>query len=232
MESKNWKAKQEWLERVMASSLPHAEKTFAYVIYRCAFGDKIESYPDTDDFKEQGGFTSHGHFTEYREHLISSGVVTAVLDYHTAKAKSKNYVYTLNLDWDGTMAPKETRKKSPSEASMAPLGRAMAPSGQNHGTSGTSHGTTGASNTPSNTPTINTTSKITTPAAPVGLQEEESQSSLSNEVENPLNYQEPLNQLEPPLSPFERDQLRVMKREGKSDDEMYEWVMDDRINGW
>lgn len=68
---------------------------------------------------EDGGFRSSGHFTEYRRALIDCGAIRAELDYHTARATTPNYEYTLNLDWAGAVAPVGTAVALP--------GRAVAP---------------------------------------------------------------------------------------------------------
>lgn len=131
-----YKAKQVWLERVMASKLSHAQKTFAFCIYTRAYGIKTVSHPETKHIMEDGGFTSSGHFTDYRRALVDCGAIKAELDYHTVRATNKNYEYTLNLDWDGAVAPQ---------------GGAVAPAGESHSTPWESHSTTGASNTTNNT---------------------------------------------------------------------------------
>lgn len=142
-----YKLKQQWLEKIMASKLPHAQKTFAFAVFAHMFGNKTVSHPDTEDLKAAGGFSSHGHFTEYRESLVACGALTAIKE-RRGKYKQENYTYTLNLNWDGAVAPRETR-----------LTESHVTSGDSRGTSGdkavapveTSRGTSGASNTTSNT---------------------------------------------------------------------------------
>jgi hypothetical protein len=149
-EQELWKAKQDWRDRIMASKLNHAEKTIAYCIMRRAYGEKLVSYPDTALIMEDGGFSSSGHFTEMRDRLVRSGALFADLDYHTASATTPNYEYTINLAWDGAVAPK---------------GNAVAPVGKSGSTSGKSGSTPGASNTLNNT--LRNTSNNTSTDEPV-----------------------------------------------------------------
>lgn len=104
-DTNTWKAKHEWLDRLMASKHNHAAKTFGYCIFKRAYDDKLVSWPDSDQIREDGGYSSHGHFKEYRDALVASGAIVAELGYHTKKAKTPNYRYTINLDWDGTVTP-------------------------------------------------------------------------------------------------------------------------------
>lgn len=143
-----YEAKQQWLERIMASKLNHAEKVFAFCVFKRMYGKKLVSHPDTRLILTDGGFVSSGHFQEYRDRLVRSGALAADLDFHTKNATTKNYQYTLLLEWDGTVAPKD---------------EAVALAGASRSTSGESGSTTGASNTTKNT-TKKTASKTSTDA--------------------------------------------------------------------
>jgi|GEM_PF-2969510 len=164
-----YKAKQDWLDKVMASKLTHAQARFAYCVFKHMYGTKIESWPTTEDIMEAGGFASSGHFKDFRDALIASGCLIAVLGYHTKNAKQKNYKYTLNLDWDGAVAPQ---------------GIAVAPQGISGSTSGDCRSTSGASNTTSNTTTKTTSKTSKSASAPVD-------SSLKEEVPNNILSQSP-----------------------------------------
>jgi hypothetical protein len=131
-----YKAKQDWQDRMLASKHTGQELRFVLCVAQFAFGDKIESWPTTEDIMEAGGFSSSGHFKDFRDALVRSGAISAHLGYHTKGAKTPNYKYTMNLDWDGSVAPK---------------GKSGSTSGDCHSTSGDFGSTSGASNTTSNT---------------------------------------------------------------------------------
>jgi hypothetical protein len=95
--------KSTWLDNVMASRLSPATKIFAYSIHKRAYGVKTQSYPDASLIMEDTNFKSHGHFKTYREALVHCGALEVDLGYHTRNARHRNYLYTLRLDWDGTV---------------------------------------------------------------------------------------------------------------------------------
>lgn len=98
-----FEAKQEWTRKVLAAKAPHAAKTFALCVASRAYGDKTVSFPDYRLIMLDGGFSSHGHFKKYRDFWVACGAWEAHKDYHTKKQTYKNYNYTLNLDWDGSV---------------------------------------------------------------------------------------------------------------------------------
>lgn len=185
-----YEKKQQWLDRIMASGLNNAQKIFAYSIFKHCYGVKVSSYPDTKDILEDTGGKSAGHFTSYRKALVACGAITADLGYHTKSAKQKNYVYTLNLDWDGschaTTGGTETESTcgtttgatdnliqttpgAMADSSGTTSGDCRTTSGDFRSTYGDCRTTTGGSNT-TNNPSNRTASKTTTdvpPATPV-----------------------------------------------------------------
>jgi hypothetical protein len=99
MENEIYAAKQDWLDRVMASSLRPAQKVFAYGVFKRMYGNKIESFPDTEKLVADTGL-SRSKFSEHRQALFESGALTGVLD-RKARGRQQNYTYRLNLEWDG-----------------------------------------------------------------------------------------------------------------------------------
>lgn len=159
-----YRIKQEWIERVFASELTPAQKVFAFGIFKRMYGDKIESYPDTEYLVADTGL-SRSKFSEHRQALFDAGALTGVKD-RKARGRQENYTYRLNVDWDGEVPPRED--KSPAGTTNVPPGNGEVPSG--------------SSNTSKNTTKSNTTSKTTiispVPSGPVEI---ETSSNLSLE---------------------------------------------------
>src|SRR6478735_5443682 len=140
-----YNAKEEWLEKVMASSMTPAQKVFAFGVYTHMYGTKLSSYPATDDLIKTTGL-NRSKFSEHRQALFDSGCITGIKN-RQARGRQENYTYTLNLNWDGQV---------PSGDTQVPCGDSQVPSGD-------TQVPTGCSNTPSNTPS-KTPSKTTSKA--------------------------------------------------------------------
>lgn len=192
-----YKAKQEWLERVMASSLTHAEKVFAFTIYTHMYGDKTVAFPATDDIMRAGGFTNRTHFPKYRQRLFDSGAMKGEAQRH--KGRWENYTYELNLDWDGTVNQLSTNRDT--------SGNHRDTSGiTDHDTSGYNHDTSGITNT-TNNPTKGKTAKedyeveavADAPTSPLTLTKEDSFDSINQELPLTLESMPPLLYKEQPV---------------------------------
>lgn len=162
---KIYKEKQEWLEKVMASSLTPAQKVFAFGIFTHMYGTKITSYPDTERLIEATGL-ARSKYSEYRTALFDAGAMTGTKD-RKARGRQENYTYTLNLAWAGQVPSGNV--KSPvgtSPVLQVPSGDSQVPSG--------------GSNTTRNTTTLNTTSKTTTTGPVVASAPTDAGMSLSD----------------------------------------------------
>lgn len=198
-----YEAKQQWLEKVMASELTPAAKVFAFGIFKRMFGYKIESNPTEKAIIEDTGL-SRSKFNDYRMSLQGALIMT--------KAPSKDggrdrYTYTLNLNWDGNV-PSGDKQCTQKGQSMSPVGTTNVPSGD--------------ANTTNNTST-NPTTNPTRPAAPVVIKEDEPPSSLPN-----TEYDwESLR-----LDRHDRELLKTWTTEGLSEGERFEKMKDWKENPW
>ena len=102
-----WLAKQGWAARLRASRLPIPAKYFAWVVFDgFAHGTKLDCFPSTGALLEAGGWSSDSGFKGWRDALVGCGAITAELDHHTKSGKGwENYLYRINLDWDGSVPP-------------------------------------------------------------------------------------------------------------------------------
>lgn len=106
-----WLQKQEWGKKLRRSRLSDPVKTFAACILDRAHGQRLQCFPSTRTLVEDGGWSSHSGFKGYRDALVGCGALTADLDRHTKSGKGfENYLYTINLEWDGSV-PEEFQRK-------------------------------------------------------------------------------------------------------------------------
>ncbi|MXG91553.1 hypothetical protein [Nocardioides flavescens] len=90
--------KQKWLGLVMRSNLTNAQKVFAYAVFDRMYGDKLWSFPTTEQLEEATNL-NRSKFGAHRRALFASGAMTGDKKHH--HGQWANYTYTLNLDWDG-----------------------------------------------------------------------------------------------------------------------------------
>lgn len=167
-----YKAKQEWLERVMSSDFAPATKIFAWGVFQRMYGVKLVSNPGSNTIYEDTRIGKSKH-ADHRKKLSGCGAMAMRL-IKSDKGDWASYEYQLNLNWDGNTALLLEAGCTPQgitsgpditseEEGSYPQGTTLPPTGYDPGTQKVGQVLpTGSTNTTINTPTktsSNTTNK-------------------------------------------------------------------------
>lgn len=121
-----YKAKQEWLRKVMAADVNHATRSFAWAVLDSMYGDKTVSFPGGADIRDRCR-VSISKQKEHRRTLVECGALTAVLK-KSDQGDWDNYEYSLNLDWDGS-TPARARGTTKKDVPSPQEGHTLPPTG-------------------------------------------------------------------------------------------------------